>query len=136
MAEFGITETEIVSKSPIFEGIGGVGHKTTILMSHGDTIALLPPFYSKKIKAKCINGHEFYIKINLHRDSEDRLLILSEANLNIRCAKCGIDITTPEGYITMNMIPLDDEINLLRQGKTKKFMKILLKKEKDKNKGL
>ncbi|HZZ69461.1 MAG TPA: glutamine-hydrolyzing GMP synthase [Phenylobacterium sp.] len=40
--EFGRAEIEIVRESPLLEGLGGIGHRETVWMSHGDKVAALP----------------------------------------------------------------------------------------------
>ena len=40
--EFGRAEIEIVRESPLFEGLGPVGHKEPVWMSHGDAITAVP----------------------------------------------------------------------------------------------
>ncbi len=41
--EYGRAEIEIVRDSPLFDGLGGVGHRETVWMSHGDCVTALPP---------------------------------------------------------------------------------------------
>ena len=41
--EFGRAEIQIVRESPLFEGLGGVDHRETVWMSHGDKVTALPP---------------------------------------------------------------------------------------------
>jgi GMP synthase (glutamine-hydrolysing) len=40
--EFGRAEIEIVKESPLLEGFGGIGHRETVWMSHGDKVTALP----------------------------------------------------------------------------------------------
>ena len=40
--EFGRAEIEIVRECPLLAGLGGVGHRETVWMSHGDKIVALP----------------------------------------------------------------------------------------------
>ncbi len=40
--EFGRAEIQIVRDSPLFEGLGGVDHRETVWMSHGDKVTALP----------------------------------------------------------------------------------------------
>lgn len=40
--EFGRADIEITADSPLFEGIGGVGHQERVWMSHGDRVDALP----------------------------------------------------------------------------------------------
>lgn len=40
--EFGRAEIEIVRESPLLDGFGGVGHRETVWMSHGDKVTALP----------------------------------------------------------------------------------------------
>jgi GMP synthase (glutamine-hydrolysing) len=40
--EFGRAEIEIVRESPLLEGLGPIGHRETVWMSHGDKITALP----------------------------------------------------------------------------------------------
>jgi GMP synthase (glutamine-hydrolysing) len=40
--EFGRAEIEIRKASPLFEGIGEVGHRETVWMSHGDRVTAIP----------------------------------------------------------------------------------------------
>jgi GMP synthase (glutamine-hydrolysing) len=41
--EFGRAEIEIVRESPLVEGLGDIGHKEVVWMSHGDKVTALPP---------------------------------------------------------------------------------------------
>lgn len=41
--EFGKAEIEIIKDSPLFDGIGKVGSKHSVWMSHGDRVIALPP---------------------------------------------------------------------------------------------
>ena len=43
LREFGRSEITLTKESPLFAGFGGVGHKETVWMSHGDKITALPP---------------------------------------------------------------------------------------------
>ncbi len=40
--EFGRADIEITAESPLFEGIGGVGHQERVWMSHGDRVDAIP----------------------------------------------------------------------------------------------
>ncbi|MEO1039441.1 MAG: glutamine-hydrolyzing GMP synthase [Pseudomonadota bacterium] len=40
--EFGRADIEITAESPLFEGIGGVGHPERVWMSHGDRVDAIP----------------------------------------------------------------------------------------------
>ena len=40
--EFGRAEIEITADSPLFDGIGGVGHRERVWMSHGDRVDAIP----------------------------------------------------------------------------------------------
>ena len=40
--EFGRADIEITADSPLFEGIGGVGHQERVWMSHGDRVDAIP----------------------------------------------------------------------------------------------
>ncbi|MGC1302804.1 MAG: glutamine-hydrolyzing GMP synthase [Caulobacteraceae bacterium] len=40
--EYGRAEIEIVRDSPLFEGLGGIGHREPVWMSHGDSVRALP----------------------------------------------------------------------------------------------
>jgi GMP synthase (glutamine-hydrolysing) len=40
--EFGRAEIELVADSPLFGGLGGVGHRESVWMSHGDRVDALP----------------------------------------------------------------------------------------------
>ncbi|PWE17377.1 GMP synthase (glutamine-hydrolyzing) [Marinicauda salina] len=40
--EFGRADIEIVAESPLFDGVGGVGHEERVWMSHGDRVNALP----------------------------------------------------------------------------------------------
>ncbi len=41
--EFGRAEIEIVRESPLLEGLGPVGHREPVWMSHGDVVSAIPP---------------------------------------------------------------------------------------------
>ena len=41
-AEFGRAEIEIVAQSPLLNGLGDIGHRETVWMSHGDSITAIP----------------------------------------------------------------------------------------------
>jgi GMP synthase (glutamine-hydrolysing) len=41
--EYGRAEIEIVRDSPLFDGLGGIGHREPVWMSHGDCVTALPP---------------------------------------------------------------------------------------------
>ena len=124
MAEYGIAELTIIKKSPLF---AGVPEKNNVLMSHGDDITLLPPFYSKKIKAECVCGNVHQLVINLHITADNFLSICTNKG-NWTC-QCGKSLTvTPYGIPTSNLIPKDKEFELLRTGKTKQFIEKITKK--------
>ncbi|WP_158914944.1 glutamine-hydrolyzing GMP synthase [Caulobacter sp. S45] len=40
--EYGRAEIEIVRESPLFEGLGAIGHREPVWMSHGDSVRALP----------------------------------------------------------------------------------------------
>jgi GMP synthase (glutamine-hydrolysing) len=40
--EYGRAEIEIVRESPLFDGLGGIGHRETVWMSHGDCVTAMP----------------------------------------------------------------------------------------------
>ncbi len=40
--EYGRAEIEIVRESPLFEGLGGIGHREPVWMSHGDCVTAMP----------------------------------------------------------------------------------------------
>ena len=40
--EFGRAEIEIVKESPLLDGLGGIGHREVVWMSHGDKVTALP----------------------------------------------------------------------------------------------
>jgi GMP synthase (glutamine-hydrolysing) len=40
--EYGRAEIEVVRESPLFAGLGGVGHREPVWMSHGDSVRALP----------------------------------------------------------------------------------------------
>ena len=40
--EFGRADIEITAESPLFEGIGGIGHQERVWMSHGDRVDAIP----------------------------------------------------------------------------------------------
>ena len=40
--EFGRADIEIVAESPLFEGLGGIGHSERVWMSHGDRVNAIP----------------------------------------------------------------------------------------------
>lgn len=42
-SEFGRAEVEVLTESPIFQGVWQVGHKYPVWMSHGDRVTRLPP---------------------------------------------------------------------------------------------
>ncbi len=50
--EFGKAEIEIVKESPLFDGIGEVGSRHTVWMSHGDRVIALPPGFDVVAKSK------------------------------------------------------------------------------------
>jgi len=41
--EYGRAEIEIVRESPLFDGLGEIGHRETVWMSHGDCVTAMPP---------------------------------------------------------------------------------------------
>ena len=42
-AEYGRADIEIVRETPLFEGLGAVGHAEPVWMSHGDAVSAIPP---------------------------------------------------------------------------------------------
>ena len=42
-AEYGRADIELVRECPLFEGLGQVGHREPVWMSHGDCVTALPP---------------------------------------------------------------------------------------------
>ncbi|NBB15068.1 glutamine-hydrolyzing GMP synthase [Caulobacter sp. SLTY] len=73
--EFGRAEIEIRKASPLFEGIGEVGHRETVWMSHGDRVTAIPegfeviavsdgaPFAAIGDEARKIYGVQFHPEV-------------------------------------------------------------------------
>ena len=73
--EFGRAEIEIRKVSPLFEGIGEVGHRETVWMSHGDRVTAIPegfeviavsdgaPFAAIANEARKIYGVQFHPEV-------------------------------------------------------------------------
>ena len=45
-AEYGRADIELVRECPLFEGLGDVGHREPVWMSHGDCVTAMPPGFA------------------------------------------------------------------------------------------